>query len=52
MVRARQMLVEAKAATGSPYGWIVERGILSGAWDGGRLIQEQLDIIKKGRKTK
>lgn len=52
MMLARRMLIEAKAATGSPYGAIVERGILSGSWDNGNLIREQLDILRKERKKK
>lgn len=52
MALARQMLIDAKAATGSPYGHVVKRGILSGSWDNGNLIREQLEILRKERKKK
>lgn len=52
IITARQMLIDVKAATGNRYGKVVETGILSGHWDTGDLIREQLAKLKAERKKK
>ena len=42
LVAAREAAIAEKAASGSQYGRIVERGIRSGQWDGGSVVGKHL----------
>lgn len=49
LILAREAVIREKEATGSQYGLVVERGIRSGAWDNGSIVQSQLERIKNER---
>lgn len=42
VLAARQAVIDAKAAQGQQYGWVVEKGILGGQWDGGSVVGQYL----------